>query len=144
MRYANFRTRFCRDERATSAVEFAIVAPVFLMLVLGIVAYGTFLGMAHSIQQITAEAARASIAGVNDDERAALARSSVANNIGSYPLIQANHVTISHAATDAATSTFTLTLNYDASDSFIYALPRFVPLPPAAIVRSAAIQRGGY
>ena len=54
------------DDRATSAVEFAFIAPVFLTLIFGLVAFGSYLGIVHGVQQLTAEAARASIAGLSD------------------------------------------------------------------------------
>ena len=41
-------------------------------------------------------------------------------------------------------SRFVVTVNYDASNMFIYSLPSFVPAPPSTIVRTAAIPRGGY
>jgi hypothetical protein len=37
-----------------------------------------------------------------------------------------------------------VTVDYDASQSFIYALPAFVPMPPSRIERSAAIPFGGF
>jgi len=135
--------RFSDRERGSSAVEFAIVAPVFLLMVLGIIGYGAYLAMVHDVQQLAAEAARASVAGMSDGERAALAQSAIAAGVGSYPLIAPARLSLDAAATDAATGTFTLTLRYDAGDSFIYTLP-YIPMPSRTIVRSAAIQRGGY
>jgi Flp pilus assembly protein TadG len=58
-----------RSDDGSSAVEFAILAPVFLLLVFGMIAYAIYFGTAHYIQQITADAARASIAGLDNDER---------------------------------------------------------------------------
>ena len=61
----------CR--RGSSAVEFALVAPVLFLLFAGIAVFGICLGAAHNLRQIAAEAARASVAGVTDAERANLA-----------------------------------------------------------------------
>ena len=41
-------------------------------------------------------------------------------------------------------SVFVVTVDYDASQSFIYALPTFMPMPPSRIERSAAIPFGGF
>jgi Flp pilus assembly protein TadG len=132
------------DTRATSAVEFAFIAPVFLVLLFGIVAFGAYLGVVHGVQQLTAEAARASIAGLNDNERLTLARDNIAANVDSYPMLSSAHLTVQSAATDTATGTFKVTVRYDASDMFIFNLPHIVPMPNRIIVRTAAIQRGGY
>jgi Flp pilus assembly protein TadG len=136
--------RFCRDARAVSAVEFAIIAPVFLTLLFGLVAFGSYLGLVHGVQQLTAEAARASIAGLTDAERLTLARANITANVGWYPMLAANRLTVQSAATDAATGTFRVTVQYDASNMFIFQLPHIVPAPNPIIVRTAAIQRGGY
>ncbi len=141
MRASLLSFRTCR--RAVSAIEFALVAPIFLFLLFGIVAYGFHLALVHGVQQIAAEAARASVAGLTDDERAAIARSNVATNAPSYPLIAPTRLSIVSAATDQSTMTFLLTLRYDASDLVIYKLP-FVVMPSSEIIRTSAIQRGGY
>jgi Flp pilus assembly protein TadG len=127
-----------------SAVEFAIVLPIFLMVLFGIILFGSYFAVVHGLQQITAEAARASIAGLTDDERATLAKDNINRNIASYPMISAGRLTLESAGTDPATSTYALTLRYDASDMIIFNLPQFVPAPNPTIRRSAAVQRGGY
>jgi Flp pilus assembly protein TadG len=136
--------RYVACRKGTSAIEFAIVLPVFVMLLFGIISYGAYLTVVHSVQQLAAEATRAGVAGLSDSERTSLANSNIAANVASYPLISAKKLTITSAATDAATSTFSVTLNYDASGMVVFTLPSFVPSPPTTVVRSAAIQRGGY
>jgi Flp pilus assembly protein TadG len=135
--------RFWRCQCGASAVEFAIVAPVFLMLIFGIITYGAYLAVMHGVEQLAAEAARTSVGGLSDTERKNLAVGYVTANAGSYPLIAANHLTVS-AAPSADKNVFVVTVNYDASGLFIYSLPSFVPTPPSNIVRSAAIPHGGY
>ena len=130
--------------RASVAVEFALVVPVFLMMLFGIRVFGAYLAIVHSVQQLAAEAARASISGLTDDERLTLARGNIDANIKSYPLIAASRLALASASTDASTNVFAVTLRYDASNLWFLKLPDFVPAPPSAIVRSAAIQRGGY
>jgi Flp pilus assembly protein TadG len=133
-----------KDTRATSAIEFAFIAPVFLVLLFGIVAFGSYLGIVHGIQQLTAEAARASIAGLSDSERLSLAQGNIASNVAFYPMLTADRLTVQSAATDGTTGTFKVTVQYDASDMFIFNLPHLVPMPNPIIVRTAATQRGGY
>ena len=141
------RPRFAsllEDRTAASAVEFALVMPIFLIVLFGIIVYGSYLAMVHGLQQLTAEAARASIGGLSDSERLSLATSDIDSNVGTYPLLAPDRLTIVSAATDASTGTFTVTVKYDASDMFVFNMPRFVPTPSKVIVRSASIQRGGY
>ncbi|MCW5689412.1 MAG: pilus assembly protein [Pseudolabrys sp.] len=134
---------FVADRRGAAAVEFAIIIPVFIMLLIGIFAYGSYLSVVHGVQQLTAEAARASIAGVTDSERVSLAQSNIARNIGGYPFLAQNDLIVQSAATDG-NGTFSVTLRYDAADMFIFNLPSLIPMPSPVIVRTAAIQRGGY
>ena len=135
---------FIPDRRGSSAVEFAIILPIYLMMLLGIFAYGSYLALVHGIQQITAEAARASVAGLSDAERLSLAKNTINISLSSYPFIQSNELTLRSAATDAATGVFSVTVSYDASGMFIFNLPNLIPMPSPVIVRTASIQRGGF
>lgn len=138
------RGRLIRCCRAASAVEFALVMPLFAVLVFGIVVFGSYLAAVHGVQQLAAEAARVSVAGLNDGERRALATQYVAANADAYPLIAPTHLAVSAATSASAERVFVVTVDYDASNLFIFALPRFVPAPPSRIVRQAAIPFGGY
>lgn len=133
-----------REQSGASAVEFAMILPSFLLIVLGIVMFGSYLAVVHGVQQLAAEAARSSVAGLTESERSSLANAYVSGNVNSYPLIAANHLTVSAATSGSDANVFVVTLNYNASSMFIYSLPSFVPAPPSTIVRSAAIPRGGY
>mgnify|MGYP001143827162 CR=1 FL=1 len=135
---------FAPCRRAASAVEFALLVPLFLTIVFGIVVFGSYLAMVHGVQQLAAEAARTSIAGLNDSERGRLAAGYVSANATSYPLIATDHLSINAAPSAADANVFVVTVDYDASSTFIYLLPTFVPMPPPRIVRSAAIPYGGF
>jgi Flp pilus assembly protein TadG len=136
-----FKLLSCR--RGAAAVEFAMLLPVFLVLVFGIVVFGSYLTMVHGVQQLAAEAARSSVAGMTDQERSSIASSYVTANVGTYPLIVANNVSVNAATSPADPNVFVVTVSYNASSMFIYSLP-FVPSPPSTIVRSAAIPYGGF
>jgi len=136
--------RFADCGRAASTVEFAILAPLFLAILFGIVTFGSFLAVVHGVQQLAAEAARSSVAGLSDSERSSLAASYVSANVASYPLIEKSHLKVDAATSAASNKVFVVSVGYDASHMFIYALPAFVPLPAPNIVRSAAIPFGGY
>ena len=136
----NFRAAIA----GTSAVEFALVIPVFLAIVFGIVMFGSYLAVVHDVQQLAAEAARSSVPGLSESERSSLASNYVTGNVGSYPLIDPSRLSINAATSSTDANVFIVTVNYDASGMFIYSLPTFVPAPPTQVVRSAAIPRGGY
>jgi Flp pilus assembly protein TadG len=134
---------FLRCRRGATAVEFAMILPVFLTMVFGIVVFGCYLTMVHGVQQLAAEAARSSISGMSDAERSTLATTYVTANVGTYPLIVANKVTVNAATSTTNPNVFVVSVSYNASGTFIYSLP-FVPSPPSTIVRSAAIPYGGF
>jgi Flp pilus assembly protein TadG len=131
----------CR--RGAAAVEFAMLLPLFLTLVFGIVVFGSYLTMVHGVQQLAAEAARSSVAGMSDSERSSIATSYVTANVGTYPLILPTNISVSAATSTSDPNVFVVTVSYNASGMFIYSLP-FVPAPPSTIVRSAAIPYGGF
>ena len=85
----------CR--RGASAVEFAMLLPLFLTLVFGIVVFGSYLAVVHGVQQLAAEAARSSIAGMSTSERSSIATSYVSTNVGTYPLISASNISVNAA-----------------------------------------------
>lgn len=134
---------FLRCRRGATAVEFAMVLPLFLTMVFGIVVFGSYLAVVHGVQQLAAEAARSSVAGMTESERGSLASTYVSANANTYPLIDASHLSVNAATSPANANVFVVTVNYDASSMFIYALP-FVPMPPSGIVRSAAVPYGGF
>jgi Flp pilus assembly protein TadG len=53
------RTSRRRDERGAAAVEFALVAPLLIMLVMGIISFGYMLSFRQALSQGAAEGARA-------------------------------------------------------------------------------------
>lgn len=136
-------TRFFRCRSGASAVEFALILPLFLAFIFGIIVFGSYLAMVHGVQQLAAEAARSSIAGLTDSERNSLATSYVAANASTYPLLVPGNLTVNAAPSPSNANVYVVTVNYNAAGNFIYQLP-FVPAPASTIVRSAAIQYGGF
>jgi Flp pilus assembly protein TadG len=135
--------RLLRCRRGASAVEFAMLLPLFLTLVFGIVVYGSYLAVVHGVQQLAAEAARSSVAGLSDSERSSIASSYVSANVGTYPLITPNKISVNAATSGSDPNVFVVTVSYNAAGMFSYSLP-FVPTPSSTIVRSAAIPYGGF
>ena len=135
-------SRSIHDRRGSTAVEFALVAPILIVLLFGIVAFGAIIGVDNGLQQLVAEAARASVAGLSDPERQQLAQASVTANAASYPFIDPTKIGL--ATTDPTSTSFQVTVTYDMSGLFAYRLLSGLPLPSAAVKRSAVVQRGGF
>ena len=135
--------RSIRDEAGASAVEFALLTPVFLLLVLGALAYGIYFGAAHSVQQLAADAARAAVAGLSDPERTALATEFIAANGSAYPLLDPARLTLAAVPSTADTNQFLVRLSYDASQLPIWNLYPPIPLPSTTIVYASTIRHGG-
>jgi Flp pilus assembly protein TadG len=135
--------RLFRCRRGATAVEFAMLLPLFLTLVFGIVVFGSYLAVVHGVQQLAAEAARSSVAGLSDSERSSIASNYVSANVGTYPLITPSKISVNAATSGSDPNVFVVTVSYNAAGMFIYSLP-FVPAPSSTIVRSAAIPYGGF
>lgn len=64
-----------RGERGAAIVEMALVLPLLLALLMGILVYGQYFMLAHNVQQAANDGARASIIGLDAADRRAVARS---------------------------------------------------------------------
>lgn len=127
----------------TSAVEFAILSPIFILILLGMVAYGIYFGASNSIQQIAADAARTAIAGLNQSERQSLVASFLSNNAGGYPFVDASKLTYQANDSTADGNQFVVSIQYDARNLPIWNLfPRLV-MPTTTISRRSTIRVGG-
>lgn len=136
---------FKRKDDGTAAIEFALVLPIFLVLLLGILAYGIYFAAAHGTAQLAAEAARASVAGLTDTERSNIAKATVAKNAASYGMIlDATKVTVVAAPLAGDATEFRVAVSYNAVDLPIWSFTPFLPLPSSTIVQSAIVKRGGY
>lgn len=136
-------TGFARARAGVAAVEFAIVAPLYLFLLVGMVAYGIYFGASHSVQQISADAARASVAGLTAEERRLLASRFIALNAGGYAFIDPAKLTVSVGDSAADTGQFDVVVSYDAAELPIWSLFRGLSMPNQTISRRATIRIGG-
>ncbi len=128
-----------RATRGVAAVEFALLAPLLALMLMGILSYGGYFWMAHALQQAANDAARATIAGLDRDERQALARARAATVLSSHGGMSADDAVV---ALDEQGEVVSVEVSYDASQSVFMRLP-LVPMPDAVIRRRAAITRAG-
>ncbi|MBY0612209.1 MAG: pilus assembly protein [Beijerinckiaceae bacterium] len=136
--------RFGQDAAGSIVVEFAFIAPVLLLMLFGIVAFSTLFATMHAVQQLASEAARASVAGISDAERAKIVDDFVKANVRSYVLLDPAKIATSSATLPAQADNYEVTIRYDNSQSFIYMFKGLLPLPPADLQRKSIIVRGGY
>lgn len=137
------RAGLLRNTRGASAVEFALLLPVYLLLVLGMVAYGLYFGAAHSVQQLAADAARSAVAGLNPPERDALVRQFVARNAASYPLLDPDRLVVDPGPSPFDPDQYLVVLRYDASALPLWNLYPPIPLPHPVITHRSTIRNGG-
>ncbi|WHA40220.1 TadE/TadG family type IV pilus assembly protein [Agrobacterium larrymoorei] len=134
--------QFLRNRSGSSAVEFAIVAPVFILVLLTMVAYGIYLMAAYAVQQVAADAARTAIAGLNTTERETLAKDYVNKSALDYVFLDKRRVNVSVGTDPTNNNQFTVTVEYDATDLPIWSLYTYA-LPEKTIRRFSTIRIGG-
>jgi Flp pilus assembly protein TadG len=132
-----------KDEYGAAAIEFAILTPVFLFLLTGMLAYGIYFGASLSLQQLAADAARTSIAGITDSERRTLVERFLDKNAGAYILLDTATIAHNFEIIRKDANQFAVTLTYDASALPIWNLYVPLPLPSKIIEHQATIRNGG-
>lgn len=84
---SNGMRRPAPTDRGAAAVEFALVAPLILLLLFAMIGYGYMLSFRQAISQAAAEGARAAAvapAALSDDDVKARARTAINDALGSY------------------------------------------------------------
>ena len=125
--------RLAQSERAAAIVEMALALPLFLALVMGILVYGQYFLLAHSVQQAANDGGRAAIVGIDAADRKAIAIRAVdrsMQSIGGFNAATRN-VAVTETA-DAVTVAVTYTVP---PTSFIRS--SFVP-SPGNVIRARA------
>jgi Flp pilus assembly protein TadG len=135
--------RVWQDGKGTSAIEFAVLAPLFLLLLFGMIAYGIYFGASHSVQQIAADAARTAIAGLDETERNTLATQFIDRNAAGYPFVDPRYMVVDTYGSARDTNQFVVAIRYDARTLPIWNLLDRLPLPGMTITRQSTIRIGG-
>jgi Flp pilus assembly protein TadG len=129
-----------RSTSGAAAMEFAIVVPVFSLMVFGILQYGGYIWTAHTVQQMANDSARAALAGLTETERAQIAQNTVGNEVDDYAALNASEAS---ATETEQNQSLTVQVSYNATGAWFWLVP-FIPMPPPTITRSATIVQGGY
>ncbi len=137
-----FLLRVLKDGRGAAAVEFALIAPLLMLCLLSLVAYGLYLSTAHAVQQIAADAARTAIVGVTAAERRSLVAEYIRNSTLSYAFVHKDKIGVSVEDDPRNRHQFTVRIAYDAEDLPIWNLFSVV-LPSTRIEKFSTIRIGG-
>jgi len=133
------KCRMLADRRGAALVEMAIALPILLLFLFGVLSFGSWLALAHGVQQSANEAARAAIAGLSPGEREQIARQVAQTTLaGSYRIDPA---TLAVTVQDDG-ATLTVDVSYDGSANPLLSLP-LVPPPSRIIARKSAIRLTG-
>lgn len=134
---------FHGDTAGAAAIEFALVVPVFLLLMFGMLCYGIYFGAAQSVQQIAADVARISVGGLDHEDRVALADRYMEQNADSYPLVRREDLRVVFSSSGVGETQFEVAIEYDARHLPIWSLHPPFPLPSETIVRVSRVRVGG-
>ncbi|MGB3626486.1 MAG: TadE/TadG family type IV pilus assembly protein [Henriciella sp.] len=127
-----------------AAIEFAIVTPLLLTFLFGIIAYGVFFGAVHSVQQLAASSARVAMGGLDEEERQDLVADYVSDVLDEGGILAADHVDVVVTASEANSDSLVVSVSYDASELPVWNLYEGLPLPERTITRTSLIRLGGY
>lgn len=103
------------DTRGTVSIEFAVLLPVFLAILFGIIVFGVQYATRIALTYAASEGGRAAVAGLNDGERQTLATTAITNSLAAfYPLVDPAKATITvNLANEANSQEITISIAYN-------------------------------
>ena len=125
----------------SAAVEFALVGPLLILLLIGMLVYGGWFWLAQCVQSLASESARAAIAGLDDNERRVLAAAYIDEHGAAVYGFDPSQLDVEIASTP---DVIRVRVAFDASDHPVMMLAPIVPSPPERIERSAVVRLGGF
>jgi Flp pilus assembly protein TadG len=118
--------RLAHDARGTTAVEFALVAPLLFAILFGIITFGVQYATRIALTYAAAEGGRAAVAGLTDAQRTSLARTAINNTLTALaPLVNKSATTVNVSlAADGGNEKINISIAY--SDTRFATMP-FLP-----------------
>lgn len=141
MKMLSAQPRFRRRRDGSAAIEFALVGPLLILMLVGMVVYGGWLWVAQSVQSLATEGARAAVGGLNAVERNSLAQAFITAEAENGAGLPRDHLTV---AVDSDNDAIRVRVAFDASDHWVMMMSGLLPAPPTVIVRTAIVRTGGY
>jgi Flp pilus assembly protein TadG len=138
--------RFALCENGLAAVEFALITPILLMLIFGIIIYSLYFCAYMGVRVAASEGARAAVMGLSASERTTLATARVNQVLDAYrPLIGAGTPTIAAEPLGSGAGTlFQVSVSYNLTGSPIMAYATLLPMPSATLQSTITVSNGSY
>lgn len=139
--YACNGKRSWARRKGSVAVEFALVGPLLILMLMGMALYGGWFWLAQSVQSLATEGARAAVAGLDPAERQALAESLIAAEAQAVYGLAPEDLDVT---VDAHAEEIRVRVVLDATGHPIMTLGALIPAPPGRIDRAAVVRMGGF
>jgi len=128
------------SEAGAAAVEFALLVPLLLAIVFGIITYSLYFTVQIAVTEAAAVGARAAVAGLDCTERTNLATMAVTTYFNEYGgflgAAQPTHPV-------CGTGTFQVTVSYDIASLNLGIMSGFVPVPSGNPTATVTVSTGG-
>ena len=133
-----------RPDSGLAAIEFILVAPLFLMLIFATAVFGVYFGTWLAVSNAAAESARAAIAGLSESEREGLAKTTAQTIFNGYAptFTWAKVKTFQAAAVTGSPNLFQVSITYDISGLKI--LPFSDLVTGDSLTATSVVPNGGY
>ena len=127
------------------ALEFALMVPILLALLVGIVSYALYFTAVLGVRHAAAEGARAAVAGLGTAERSTLAQARALSVIQGYaPLLSTASGALAITAAPDVTGVFRVRVTYNIGGSPFMRFGAIVPMPSGTIDASVLVSNGSY
>lgn len=134
-----------RPDSGLAAVEFILIAPLFLAILFGMFIYGVSFGAWLAVRHAAAEGARAAVAGLNETERKTLGEAAVdAIFAGFDPVFKPSLMQREAQVVPGNNRLFEVTVTYDLTGYDLAKYSNLLPLPPTRISATSIVPNGGY
>ena len=121
-------------------MEFALLMPLLLAIVFGIITYGLYFTVLIAVTEAAAVGARASVAGLDCTERQNLATAAVNSFFSDYGGFL---TTTPPVTTTCGTGTFQVAVSYDITNFNLGLMGGFVPVPSTNPSATVTVSTGG-
>lgn len=133
--------RGLKRRQGSAAIEFALLGPLLIVMLMSMVVYGGWMWLAQSVQTLATESARAAIAGLDAAERTRLATAFIDAEAQGGAGLSRDHLTVA-VVSDA--NVIRVNVAFDASDHPLMMMAVIMPPPPMTIRRTAIVRTGGF
>jgi Flp pilus assembly protein TadG len=142
---AGFRPRrpLAGGEAGAAAVEFALVMPVLLAIVFGIIVYGLYFTVQIAVTEAAAVGARAAVAGLDCGERKQFATTAFRDFFGGYGGLLSPTTAELTLPTDCPSGTFWVKVSYPIDSFSLNLMGGLVPVPTSNPTATVTVSTGG-